>query len=255
MNDRLRGLGVLVTRPTLQSQALCDKIIQLGGKPIPFPALEIRPVLPAPLIPTGQDIILFVSPNAVRIGLPLLPTVPSLPSVGAVGQGTAALLRAEGVTVDIVPSDQWDSEGLLEHPFLQDLSDKRVLIIRGQGGRSLLSDTLTARGALVRYAEVYRRCLPNIDSVSILERWESEVDLIYASSNEILDNLFILLGKPGGERLRRTPLMMVSKRGVEHARSLGCKSIFCAAGAGDAAAISAMLAWVENGNLARYSNG
>lgn len=255
MDNRLQGLGVVVTRPSQQSQPLCDKIAQLGGNAIPFPTLEIQPIVPAPAIPDNQDIILFISPNAVRIGLPLLPPPPLLPLVGAVGLGTANLLRARGVSVEIVPGKRCDSEGLLEHPLLQEPLGKRILIIRGQGGRTLLSETLATRGALVRYVEVYRRYLPNIDPAPLLKRLNNDIHLIYASSNETLDNLFALLGAQAAERLRRIPLLMVSERGMKHARTLGCETIFCANGAGDEAAISAMLAWVENGNLAQYSNG
>ena len=42
------------------------------------------------------------------------------------------------------------------------LAGKNIFIIRGKGGRALLGDTLSARGAQVNYVEVYKRALPEV---------------------------------------------------------------------------------------------
>jgi len=162
---RLNGAGVLVTRPAHQAGRLCALVEACGGHPVPFPALAILD----PSDPTAArdrlraandfDLLLFVSANAVERAAPWLPRA-LRPALGAVGEGTARTLRAAGLEATILPTTSADSEGLLALPALQAMRGKRVLIVRGEGGRPLLGDELRARGAEVHFAEVYRRALP-----------------------------------------------------------------------------------------------
>ena len=102
------------------------------------------------------DLVIFVSANAVRFGADMLDQRRDL-KVAAVGQATAAALNAAGYRVSLMPSEGADSEALLAMPQLAHMAGQRVLIVRGTGGRELLSEVLTARGAQVQYAEVYTR--------------------------------------------------------------------------------------------------
>jgi uroporphyrinogen-III synthase len=223
----LGGKGVLVTRPAAQAAGLCHLIEQAGGRAIPFPTIEILPSAhPEPargLLAEPWDLLIFVSRNAVEQALPLFPAtrLPSEPELGAVGAATAKALAEAGRLPDLMPSTGYDSESLLALPRLADMRGRRVLIVRGEGGRPLLGDTLSARGAEVAYAEVYRRTLPRADAASLLTRWDSDVQLVTATSGEVLDNLCTLLGEEGRERLLATPLAVVSERTAAAARALG----------------------------------
>jgi hypothetical protein len=72
----LGGRGVLVTRPAAQAAELCRLIEAVGGRPIEFPSMEIRP----PRDPDGarerlrapRDLVIFISRNAVAHALALL---------------------------------------------------------------------------------------------------------------------------------------------------------------------------------------
>jgi uroporphyrinogen-III synthase len=237
---------VLVTRPAAQAGGLCRLIEAAGGRPIPFPTIEIVPVGdPAPArraLAEPWDLLVFVSPNAVERALPLCPggRLPSLPHLAAVGAATARALAAAGCAPDLVPVGRYDSESLLALPELADLTGKRALIVRGEGGRALLGDTLAERGAQVAYAEVYRRTLPEADPAALLARWDETVNLVTATSGEVLDNLIDLLGPAGRDRLLATPLVLVSERTREAAAALGFSTVEVAVRADDLAMVEAL---------------
>ncbi len=110
------------------------------------------------------DLYVFISPNAVTFAGRLLEghSLPDGARLAAVGSGTAQALQQAGFKVDLLPDARFDSEGLLALPELSRLAGRRVVIVRGEGGRPLLGDELRARGADVVYAEVYRRSRPEM---------------------------------------------------------------------------------------------
>jgi uroporphyrinogen-III synthase len=240
----LRGAGVLVTRPAHQADCLCALVEAHGGHPIRFPAMEIvdptDPAAAEALLRAADDfdVLLFVSANAVERAAPKLPR-PLRAALGGVGEGTARALRAQGLTPTILPVASADSEGLLALPALRAVRGKRVLIVRGEGGRALLGDELAARGAQVRYAEVYRRALPTVDAAPLVAAWPRQVQVVVTTSREILDNLVDLLGAAGRARLGETPLVVVNERMAAHARGLGIRRVIVATGAGDEALVRA----------------
>ncbi len=248
----LAGIGVLVTRAAHQSAPLCALIRAHGGHPICFPALEISApenpeVTQLQLAQLDQfDIAIFISPNAVSHGLALLgdKTPLSRLKVAAVGKSTAAMLEKAGVVVNITPTDKFDSEALLEMQNLHDVKDRRIIIFRGNGGRSLLGDTLRQRGAAVIYTEVYQRCKPKADPTELLANWLTTVNIVTATSIDILHNLVALLGAEGIKKLRITPLLVVSKQMQIEAQKLGCRDIILAARADDQSVLKALRCWL-----------
>lgn len=247
----LAGAGVLVTRAEHQAAALCHLIDAHGGRALRFPALEITgPADPAAvkrLLASidGFDMAIFISPNAVTRGLPLLPDgcLPGSILIAAVGQGTRRALAAAGQPVDIFPEQRYDSEGLLAMPAMRSVAGRRILIFRGQSGRAMLGETLAARGAGVSYAGVYRRQCPQVDAGPLIGRWRSEVDVVTATSVELLENLLTLLGESGSGLLRDTPLVVISERMRERAEALGCRRLLQALRADDHSILEAICRW------------
>jgi uroporphyrinogen-III synthase len=244
----LKGKGILVTRAAHQAEGLVARILACQGKVVCFPALEITPCeQPGPareLLFQTWDFILFVSPNAVTHALKLLSGNRLHASLGAVGQATAEVLRHNGYSIELIPGDRYDSEGLLLLPQLQDISGKKVLIVRGEGGRAHLGDRLQARGAEVGYAEVYRRVRPQSDPGPLLAQWPDRIDLVSATSVEVLENLTLMLGSAGWPLLRHTPLLVISQRMRDVAETMGFETVIMAEGAGDDAIISAIHNWL-----------
>jgi len=238
----LAGLSVLVTRPEQQSEGLCDLIQAAHGRPIRFPAIEIlgpadKHAARAALKGASRaDVLIFVSANAVQYAFPLLPgQLPLDMDIAAVGSATARALAGSGLDPTLVPQ-RMDSEGLLALPALQDVGGKSVYILRGNGGRELLSQTLRERGAEVCQVEVYRRELPQrrAAAANLVRGWGQLVQVVIATSNAIVDNLYSLLGDEGAEHLRTTPMVVVSQRMAEYVIERGCENVHVANSATDA---------------------
>ncbi|MDP1708921.1 MAG: uroporphyrinogen-III synthase [Gammaproteobacteria bacterium] len=229
--DLLAGVTVLVTRPRHQAGRLCQLIEARGGHAILFPVLEITEIEdsnPArKLIARLEefDFAIFVSANAVQMGAPMLDGRVDFPAwlqVAVIGKRTAEALQTQGLRVDIVPQEGFTSEALLAMPEMHEMQGKSVLIFRGTGGREALGDTLAQRGALVSYAEVYRRVRPAGEGVALTKILEENNKLvIIVTSNEGLQNLFDMAGMRGQPLLQRAVLVVMSKRNAELAQSLG----------------------------------
>ena len=252
MSCHLQGLSVLVTRPAEQADALCELIEKAHGRPVRFPALEILPPADAGAATdllqraAEADLLIFVSANAVRRAFPLLPDVlPAGLAIAAVGRATARALEEVGLEPTLVPTQRFDSEGLLSLPGLQQMAGKRVLIVRGEGGRELLRQALEERGAEVAYAEVYRRRCASRSTANLAASWDRLVQAVTVTSVEILDCLWNLLDASGRERLRLTPLVVLSERIAARASELGCNRVQVTEQAGDRAILQALCKLVE----------
>lgn len=193
-----------MTRPKHQAENLCALIAANGGQAIPFPTIKIQAVAASELVSSRfntideYDLVIFVSRNAVKIAFDLYLDESALPEhvqCVAIGAGTAEALSEMNITNVLHGGVKADSETLLQLPELQaeHLQGKKVLIVRGVGGRELLADNLTARGALLEYAEVYRRCLPEYEIKDVHKIWqELKPAAAIMSSNDGLKNLLSL---------------------------------------------------------------
>ncbi len=242
----LGGQGVLVTRPGTQASELSALIQSAGGRPILFPTLEILPPvdpdLPRSLLTQHWDIVIFISRNAVTGARDLLPDLHGLSGaqVAAVGKATATVLAEIGHAPDLIPTEHYDSESLLALPELSQVGGKRVLIVRGVGGRAHLGDTLSTRGAAVAYAEVYRRARPQVDATLLLADWHQSLGFITATSDEVLNNLLGMIPEAEWPWLKTLPLVVFSDRGAGSAMELGFRVVAVAKAASDEAMVEAL---------------
>ena len=246
-----RRLRVLVTRPAGQAAKLCRLVGSAGLEAVQLPALEIRePEDPEALQSLAvsldaYDLVVFISVNAVTHGLDYLLAQRDWPGqvkIATVGASSAAALQAYGLAPDLVPAHRFSSEALLALDELQDMHGKRVAILRGNGGREQLRDTLLARGAVVDYVEAYRRVCPDADPQHMHALLQpGMLDVVTVTSNESLQNLFAMAGPEGQPRLRALPLVVVSERQASLAQELGFEQpAMVAANASDAALVEAL---------------
>lgn len=253
MTKPLLGRKIVVTRPRAQGSALADRIAGLGGEPVIFPLLEISPAADdAPLRAAIARIecfsfAIFVSPNAIDFSLPAILVEHAWPSelrAVAIGPGSVARLAAYGIEHALAPTDRFDSEAVLQLPGLQRESviGKRVLILRGNGGRELLADGLRERGAEVEQVGCYQRTAPdNAEPLRTLWR-NRQLDALTLSSSEGLRNLVELLDAAALASLRRTPVFVPHARIAELARDLGLQRVILT-GPGDAGIVAALRAY------------
>jgi uroporphyrinogen-III synthase len=194
----------------------------------------VAPVLQ--IVPTDErpprelpDVVIFVSEQAVRHCGAL--DFCRRADVFAVGARTRQALAERGV--DAVSPEQATSEGLLALPELRRLDNRIVLIVSGEGGRSLLQDELNERGARVLMFRCYRR-----QAATPLEIDASCVDAIVAASGEGLARALEVWRAAGGAP--SVPVLVPSHRVAEEARRAGCPRVVECAGADTRAILSAL---------------
>lgn len=194
----------------------------------------VAPVLQ--IVPTDErpprelpDIVIFVSEQAVRHCGEL--DFCRQADIFAVGARTREALAERGA--DAVSPEQATSEGLLALPELQQLDNRIVLIVSGEGGRSLLRDVLGERGARVLVFRCYRRRV-----VTPLDVDPSCVDAIVAASGEGLLHALDVWRVAGGAP--SVPVLVPSHRVAEEARQAGCLRVVECAGADTRAILSAL---------------
>ncbi len=251
MAATLAGRHIVVTRPAGQAEALCEAIEARGGIAVRFPLLAIGPAPdPAALDAVAGrldqfDLAFFVSPNAVERALGAILARHHWPArlvVATVGKGSEKALRAFGFTDVIAPQTGFDSEAVLALPAFQAdaIAGRRVIVFRGDGGRDLLGETLTARGAQVEYVTCYRRYRPDADARALVEPARAgRLDAITLTSSEAVGNLVEIVGAEGLAALRAVAVFAPHPRIARLARDAGFEQVVETA-PGDAGLLQAL---------------
>ncbi len=214
--NNLKNITALVTRPHAQGKILCEHIRAEGGQAIAFPTIAFEPVDYDlnPIINHSYDWIIFISREAAERADALIRRLPEKTRIAAIGKGTATVLHQMGVEKVVYPDNEWTSEGLLALPLFNNINQQQILIVRGEGGREWLGETLTARGASVDHLPVYRRTVPiysDIGPYTALLR-EKRVNIIVCTSGESLHNLMNILGADNRSLIVNIAILVVSQR-------------------------------------------
>lgn len=251
----LAGRNIVVTRPAGQATHFAEALVAQGAHPVLFPVLAIgdvadtTPLLDAAIRLEQYDWAMFVSPNAVEKALQVILAQRQWPAgvrVATVGKSSEAALARHGIRDVVAPQQRFDSEALLALPEFADVAGRRVVIFRGDGGRDLFGDTLTARGAQVDYVTCYRRTQPALDPAPLLRLWgEGKLDAMTVTSSEGLRNLYAMVGKLGQGWLKRTPTFVPHARIAEQARALGLHQVI-ETGPADAGLLAGLLEYFSH---------
>lgn len=227
---------ILITRPEGQQHTLIEALRHHHWQCFHQPLLAINPIEPQAsgyhdvknsIMNLDQyDIIITVTSNASTLAYEWIdqywPQLPVHPIWFAVGNSSAQPLLKLGMNITS-PAEK-HSEGLLALPELQNIEGKNVLILRGKGGRELIAQTLSQRGANVRYAELYQRTPIDIND-GRLSKLLTEQQIHYAlvTSGEMADQLAQGLSAPARESLH---LIVPSQRILDNLSHINTAQTF-----------------------------
>ena len=149
----------------------------------------------------------------------------------AVGERTAAALAGSGLE-PIVP-DRHSSEGLLALDALRDPAGRSVVLVSGAGGRRLIVEELTRRGARVSRFICYRRL-----AVEQLDVDAAAIDAIVVSSGDGFTAMAPLWFAARGAAT--VPVLVPSARVAGMGADLGFEQVVECAGAGARAILAGL---------------
>ena len=249
----LAGKTIIVTRPLAQAQNILELLEVRHATVIHFPVISISV---ADKIETAKQcfrnladyqVIIFISANAVHFGMSIAQELSigfKHSTLATVGPATKAAVENYGCKVSIVPQAGFTSEALLNDPRLQNIAKQNILIVRGQGGREHLRETLLSRNAQVDYAEVYQRQIPNERSDVDLSQLPASDSAVLLYSVESAQNLWSLCSSDEQQWLTNVSLIVGSKRISEAAAKVGfAKDSIIAENPSDGAMLAALSTW------------
>ena len=224
-----------ITRPPDQTSALIEALNGLAIEVVIKPVMRIVPIEPDKQL--SSDLVIYTSVNAVKWSC-CNAKMPAL----AIGPATAKALQEKGIEPVTWPKAPYDSEQLLAHPLLQQqaIRGKRVGLIKGKGGRDLITQTLHQRGATVSPHCVYQRQILPIDPY-VLSRFADYQGAawVLAMSQSALEAFECSTHSAVIERVKqRVMLICISERVARYAKQHGWQKIKCAVQSSQAGIVS-----------------
>lgn len=253
---------VVLTRPRGQNKNLLECLSGRGLSCIELPMLEIAMLDAAEAIAAAHvqigslhqyDYALFVSANAVESAAKFCRQqgVEWPAELCCIGMGAATEKAIEHNGWHLLPQGaesvaSLSSELMMQQPWAQLVKGLQVVIVKGEGGREYMQQTLADRGAHVAELLLYRRERP-VYSNEFLSRSLCEVaqsaqsSAIVLASADTLNNWHHALEQSGLIALKRQlNLVVPSQRVAELAREKGFSEIRVASGASNDAFIQAL---------------
>ncbi|MCP5264468.1 MAG: uroporphyrinogen-III synthase [Burkholderiaceae bacterium] len=199
------GLRVVLVMPEPRASEQLEAVLAAGHESVVLPFAVLEP-LDAPnhaalaAESAAHDFVVLVSPYAVRRAIRVLrPVLARAGALAVVGPGSRSALLGlwpEGSCQPrvLVPEPgREDADGLLGLPEFARGSGRRVLVVRGEGGRRDWIETLRARGFSVHEVSLYgRRAIsPARTAEATLRRWLAEAGAIcfVVSTRSMADSL------------------------------------------------------------------
>ena len=228
----LHSIRLLNTKPYdlsidfLHGSSLNADIASLDGTVIHLPMLTIRP-LPFYEVPISNgDHVIFTSVHAVYHYFECL----SLPwpndiKTFAIGKKTAMALKYYGITPYGIASEE-NSNGLLSEYFQHTPSDTSIVIIKGQGGLTILEDYFRSSVSKIAILATYARFMPDYCAEILQSIWrDKKVNVVLFTSGEAMHYAMQLFANHR-RWLQRLPCVVISERLAEIAGALGFQRIF-----------------------------
>lgn len=232
-------MRIIVTRPAAQAQAWVHDLCERGFDAAALPLIAIgAPADPALVLAAWETLaehalVVFVSPNAVEQFFAAAPAGARWPDrtlAGSLGPGTTRELRARSVPAAAIAEPaadalQFDSESLWAELSARPWQGRSVLIVRGDGGRDWLADTLRGAGARVELLGAYRRVASKPDAAQralLAAAVAAPAEHLWLfSSSEAIDRLAALCPELDAPAWRPAQAIATHPRIADRARALG----------------------------------
>lgn len=181
------------------------------------------------------DRLVFTSSAGVRRSVELFgaDTLSACPII-VPGPGTREVARGLGLSQVACPAVTGNSESMLALPLLNEVKGLRVIILAAAGGRQLLANTLSARGARVDCLHVYRRIKRPLPESTLKALTGSAAPVCLLASAAALHGLKEQLDPEQWRRVISGIMIAPSPRVAELADKSGSAQVELASGANDA---------------------
>ncbi|MBF0454500.1 MAG: uroporphyrinogen-III synthase [Magnetococcales bacterium] len=224
----LRGRSLLVTRPLPEGERFGQLVASYHGKSLLAPVLEIKPPLdPLPFKKAVErvasyDGVILTSANGARAFLGQLSAQGTphykVPPLFAVGHKTAAIIRREGLSVE-VPSHASGGGRLAQAIMDWQPKESHFLFPRAQEGREELILVLVENGYRVDQVDAYRaEPIHTLPEAALAALKAGRVDAIPLFSGRTAEAFLKALPK-GGEVWIEKPLVIAISPITQHAIS------------------------------------
>lgn len=198
----MRG-PVIVTRPAPAGERLTQRLRAAGWDVLHWPAFRLLPASDPEQVRTRLlkaapgELLVFVSPAAVRACAEILPSWPPGLRAAAVGAGSARAFHHEyGEELECLSPEDAAGEGGSEALYRRLASEPwphRVLILRAEQGREWLAEQLQAAGVTVEALSVYRREPLGLDGTAradlVRTMTSGQPPVLLVSSSEAIEAL------------------------------------------------------------------
>ncbi len=235
-NRPLFGRQFLVTRPKEGGERFAELLATEGASAVCEPTIEIvgpedwEPVDEALTHLIDYDYLILTSVHGVEYFFDRLKTLGydlrSLAgcAVVAVGAKTAAAIREQGVSPDLMPED-FRAEGIVALMKAQEVEGSRVLYPRAELARPLIPASLEALGARVDAPVLYRTVKPADQGDRLRQILQQrEVDGVTFTSSSTVDNFCDLVGGHVADLLGDLPLISIGPLTSATLRKRGLKA-------------------------------
>ncbi|MFB8386250.1 uroporphyrinogen-III synthase [Microbacterium sp. NPDC055910] len=160
----LAGWRVLVPRGGPWGDGVAATLRRQGATPVIAPLINFAPTNDpegldqalADLAAGRFDWLTVTSATTVDVLYAFRATIPSTTKVAAVGETTAAAMLAVGYGVDLVPDDDNSAAGLAEQLIAMEPEPRKILALRSELAKPMLTRMLTDAGHDVRSVVAYR---------------------------------------------------------------------------------------------------
>jgi len=233
-NKPLWGKRIVVTRSRSQASQLVDRIVDLGGEAVEFPAIEIKKEANLSGLHNAfshldsYDWVVFTSVNAVDIFFEELIScgydIRDLKGIklAAIGPATRDRLVQKGLKVEVMPGE-YRAEGVIKALTSVSRPGQWVLLPRARGARSVLPEELRKAGLHVNEVFLYEAVVALSVSPQVLnEIKQGNMDYLTFTSSSTVHNFVKIVGRENIARINnKTKVACIGPITADTARQYG----------------------------------